>query len=213
MSDGDMKKMEAGQTTELEETLAWLADNTAMTLAALSSTSLLDRESGDNALSQAVLEEMIKRTGFEQVNLKNIMRSSQSITAATSTASVNEMQTYDSSRKIEETISPGSSSTVTGTKPKAMLYKYTDDVDYTKLAGYVTKHLRTGALGSGLKVAVLCDWGISAMQLSYNLLRACVFNTYIGCYTGGVEEFNGNTPLYRKARSDDEGEAQAELTE
>ena len=87
-----MKRMNAGQTTELEETLAWLADNTAMTLAALSSTSLLDRYSGDKAaVSQTMLDEMITRTGFKRVNLSNIMRSSQNIAAATSTASVNEI--------------------------------------------------------------------------------------------------------------------------
>ena len=39
----DMEKMKAGETSELEETLTQLRDNTAMTLAALSSTSLLDR--------------------------------------------------------------------------------------------------------------------------------------------------------------------------
>ena len=86
MSADDMKKMQAGKTTELEETLAWLADNTAMTLAALSSSSLLDRVSG-YPVSQTMLDEMITGTGFARFNLSNIMRSSQNIAAATRQAS------------------------------------------------------------------------------------------------------------------------------
>ena len=44
LSNDDMVKIKTGQTSEMEETLAWLADNTAMTLAALSSSYLLDTE-------------------------------------------------------------------------------------------------------------------------------------------------------------------------
>ena len=98
-----MEKMKAGETTELEETLAWLADNTAMTLAALSSTSLLDRRSR-NAVPQTMLDEMITGTGFVRFNLSNIMRSSQNIAAATSPASFNELDTLG--YKIPEIISP-----------------------------------------------------------------------------------------------------------
>ena len=43
ISYDDKEKMNSGETSELEETLTWLADNTTITLAALSSTSLLDR--------------------------------------------------------------------------------------------------------------------------------------------------------------------------
>ena len=92
ISYGDEKKIYAG-TSELEETLAWLADNTAMTLAALSSTSLLDRHT-DYAVSQTELDEMIARTGFEAARLINIMRSSQNIAAATSPASISAANTY-----------------------------------------------------------------------------------------------------------------------
>ena len=119
LSDNDMKRMKAGQTTELEETLAWLSANTAMTLAALSSSSLLDRVSGYGAVSQTAFDEMITRTGFNAVRLSNIMRSSQNIAAAIST--VNVILTQDNFFKRQETISPGSSSTVPGTRPKAMV--------------------------------------------------------------------------------------------
>ena len=43
LSDEDMKKINADESSELEEILAWLRHNTTLTLAALSSTSLLDR--------------------------------------------------------------------------------------------------------------------------------------------------------------------------
>ena len=70
----DLKKIKAGQTTETEETLTWLADNTDMTLAALSSTSLLDRYThGILAVSETALDEMIARTGFKAVSLKHMM--------------------------------------------------------------------------------------------------------------------------------------------
>ena len=55
ISANDKKKLKSGETSasELEETLAWLANNTAMTLAALSSTSLLDRDTAvDHDVSQ-----------------------------------------------------------------------------------------------------------------------------------------------------------------
>ena len=89
ISDDEKKKMKAGQTTETEETLTWLADNTAMTLAALSSTSLLDRATYD-AVSETKLDKMITRSRFEAVSLKNIMRSSKNIASATSLDSFNQ---------------------------------------------------------------------------------------------------------------------------
>ena len=197
VSNDDSKRMKAGQTSELEETLAWLADNTAMNLAALSSSSLLDTSRSDVPKTQ--FDEMNPRTGFNVVRLDNIMRSSQNIAAATSTASVNE--TRGSSYKIKETISPGSSSTVPGTRPKAMLYKHTLSVDYTKVARFVSQHLNT--LPSGIKVAVLCDWGISARQISYRLSS----DKPVSCYDGGVEKFYGDdTPEYRKGGAGDAGE-------
>ena len=89
-----------------------------MTLAALSSTSLLDRDT-DDAVSEKELDEMITRTGFEAVSLKHIMRFSQNIASATSPDSVN--QTWPSNVKIKPSIYPGGSSTVPGARPRAMV--------------------------------------------------------------------------------------------
>ena len=124
INNDDKEKIKSGKTSKLEETLAWLADNTAMTLAALSSTFLLDKGTFGTTVSNTALDEMIARTGFiGSIQLKFIMRSSQNIAAGTSTASVN--QTYTRSYKIPGTISPGSSSTVPGTRPRAWVYKHT----------------------------------------------------------------------------------------
>ena len=129
ISDDDKKKIERGETSEIEETLTWLADNTAMTLAALSSTAILDNDVSEFALSQTGLDEMIKRTGYKAVTLPNIMRSSANIAKATSPESYNKI-TSDTSYKIQETITAGSSSTVPGRRPLAMLYRWIDDDDY-----------------------------------------------------------------------------------
>ena len=204
LSNDDIKKMKAGETTELEKTLAWLAGNTAMTLAALSSSSLLDRETSD-ALSQTEFDYMIARTGFAAARLHNIMRSSQNIAAATSTASVNAAQTY---YNLQETISPGSSSTVPGNRPMAWLYKHTyGSPDYAKLAGFVTQHLRTVDTEQ-LKCVVLTSFNISPRQLSSEISRM-QNNTPVKCYDAGVEMFDiDGIPKYREGGTGDGGEAE-----
>ena len=161
VSDEDIKKIKAGETSELEETLAWLRHNTAMTLATLSSTSLLDRRivnDGTN-ISKDELKDMMRRTEYEAVNLKHIMRSSAKIAEAANPKSIEHLHS------TQETIKAGSSSTVPGSRPRALVYKHTDNVDYGKLADFVRKHLSTLA-SANIKIAVLCDWGISARKLS-----------------------------------------------
>merc|ERR1711860_374829 len=103
---------------------------------------------------------------------------------------------------IQESISPGSSSTVPGTQPRAWVYKYTRDTDYTKLAGFVTQHLRTLDTKS-LKCVVLTGPEISAHKLSAEIGR----NTPVSLYHGGVEMFKyADTPEYREDRASDGGE-------
>ena len=208
LSNNDMRRMDACETSELEETLAWLRQNTAMTLAALSSTSLLDRGTVAANVSQPVLDEMIARTGFAAVSLKHIMRSSQNIAAATSPASLNWAQPDPgcSAYKIPETISPGSSSTVPGTRPRAWVYRHTEDVDYTKLAGFVTHHLRTLDI-ERLKCVVLTDNKISARELSDQLQR---LNMPVSCYDAGVKIFEKypGTPICREGGAGDGGEVE-----
>ena len=59
--------------------------------------------------------------GFQTVNLKNIMRTSQKIAEATSVESLNIMHGYQIARSIE----PGTSSTVLGKRPRIMIYSRT----------------------------------------------------------------------------------------
>ena len=56
LSDEDIKKIIAGETSEMEEILTWLKHNTAMTLAALSSTSLLDRREENDGTDKSKTE-------------------------------------------------------------------------------------------------------------------------------------------------------------
>ena len=192
--------MKADKTCELDKTLTWLADNTAMTLAALSSTSLLDRDTA--AVSQTALDEMIARTRFEAVTLENIMRSSKNIAAATSLDSVNQAQSSIIS-KIQPSISPGSSSTVPGARPRAMVYKYPGEI--SKLAGFVTQHLRTVDT-ERLKCVVLTGERISPRKLSVELRQRGIRPS---CYDGGVERFDyRGRPKYREGGAGDGGEAE-----
>ena len=190
ISDDDLVKMKAGQTSEMEETLRWLAAKTSMTLVALSSSSLLDSPTVDAHLvtestSETELDQMIARTGFEGVSLKHIMRSSKNIAVATSPDSLD--QTRSNIGKIQKSISPGSSSTVPGARPKAMVYKHTDDVDYSKLAGFVTQHLRTVDT-ERIKCAVLTDGRICPRKLSEELIQRGITPS---CYEGGVDAGDG----------------------
>ena len=107
--------------------------NIAMTLAALSSAPLLDRDKGA-AVSKTELHEIIKRTGFEAVSLEHIMRSSWNTAVATSPESVNQIQSVIA-YKISDSISPapGFSSTVPGARPRAIVYRYIPPVADRKL--------------------------------------------------------------------------------
>ena len=204
ISYDDLKKMKDGQTTETEETLAWLADNTAMTLAALSSSSLLDRDTvaDAGAVSETELDEMIRRTKFEAVTLKHIMRSSQNIASATSLSSVNKAQSYNNIKPI---IAQGASSTVPGARPRAMVYKHTPAVDHSRLARFVTQHLMTVDT-ERLKCVVLTDRRISPRQLREELIQRGIRPS---CYDKGVEMFDCyGMPEYREGGAGDGGEAE-----
>ena len=204
--------MKAGTTSELEETLTWLRDNTAMTLAALCSTSLLDSDTtgnDDNNISQRELTEMISRTGFSTVKLEHIMRSSKNIAAATSPDSVDKARTMETN--LQESILPGISSTVPGTRPRAWVYKYNRyDDDYIKLAGFVTQHLRTVDTEQ-LKCVVLTGQNLSARWISDQLRSE---NMPVSCYHAGIERFHTwANPEFQEDRDYEDDGGEAELNE
>ena len=62
VSHDDKRRMSAGKTSKLEKTLAWLAGNTTMTLAAMSSSHLLDTHTHSVGVSQKKFDKMIRRT-------------------------------------------------------------------------------------------------------------------------------------------------------
>ena len=201
----DRKKLKDGKTSEMEKSLTWLRHNTDMTLAALSTTLLLDRINFYVAeVSQTMLDEMIAKTGFSAVSLKHIMRTSHNIATATTPASVSASQTGHV--KIPETISPGSSSTVPGNRPKAWVYKDTNDLDYhKKLAGFVTRHLKTLDT-KHLKCVVLTGGNVSARELSSELRER---NIHVSCYDNGVDVFDlTGVPEYREGIAGVGGQAE-----
>ena len=144
----------------------------------------------------------MKRTKYEAVNLKHIMRSSSKIAEAANPKSVEKMVT--NVNNIQTIIKPGSSSTVPGSRPRALVYKHTDNVEYDKLADFVRKHLSTLA-SANIKIVVLCDGGISARKLSDKVNNE---DMPVSCYDGKVEMFEyDGSPIYREDTADDGGDA------
>ena len=128
---------------------------------------------------------MMRKTEYEVVNLKHIMRSSSKIAEAANPESIKKMV---AGNMIQETIKPGSSSTVPGSRPRALVYKHTENVDYDKLADFVRKHLNTMA-SANIKITVLCDLSISARNLSDKVKNK---DMTVICYDGGVEMFKND---------------------
>ena len=86
-----------------------------------------------------------------------------------------------------------------------MVYKHTYDVDYSKLARFVTQHLMTLDT-ERLKCVVLTDLSISPRKLSEELIQRGITPR---CYDGGVEMFDyGDGPKYREGGAGDGGEAE-----
>ena len=143
ISVGDMDKIQnnGGENSEIKKILEWLSVNTKMTLAALSSSSLLDiiddeddedDEDDDDAYEDKKEIDFKWLPGFQTVELKNIMRTSQNIAEATSLESFENVCEY----KIVRSIKPGTSSTVPGKRPRIMIYSRTvlyDNNKYNKL--------------------------------------------------------------------------------
>ena len=89
--------------------------------------------------------------------------------------------------KIEELVASGSSSTVPGTRPKAMIYKYTScSVDYSKLAQYAYEYMKS-LYTAEIKIAVLCGPDLSPRKLCDHLKIKKISPTL---YDAGVEIFN-----------------------
>ena len=154
----------------------------------LSTSSLLD-QAGVAAVPQDKLESLVRRSGYKPVTLDHILRNSSTITSATAPDNVNR---YNSGIEISKSISAGSCSTVTGTRPTCYLYKHrTGDVNYSLIGECVDKYLE---LHKTAQTVILCDHGISPRQVKPLLTGD------ITLYDAGVEEFGfDNTPRHYRA--------------
>ena len=171
---------------ELERTLKTMKDNCSMAWVVLSTTSLLDQQGA--AVPQDKLESLVRRSGYKSVTLDHILRNSSTITSATAPDNVNRY----SGANISKSISAGSCSTVTGTRPTCYLYKYSrDDVNYSLIGECVDKYLE---LHKTAQTVILCDRYISPRQVKPLLTGD------VTLYDAGVEKFDvDNTPRHYRA--------------
>ena len=154
-----------------------MTDSCCMAWLVLSTSSLLDDEYDSSLLQQDKLESMVRRIGYKPVNLKNIMRNSSSISTATTSENVDKCCALN----ISKSISPGSCSTVTGTRPTCYLYKHSRDVNYEVMARCVNQYLEHN---KSQQTVILCDWDISPRQVKPLLTGD------VTLYDAGVEEFD-----------------------
>ena len=111
------------------------------------------------------------------------MRNSASITSATSPDSVNNYTDNDGG--IPKSISSGSCSTVTGTRPTC--YLYSSDVNYELIGECVNKYLEEYKTA---QTVILCDQYISPRQVKPLLTGD------VTLYDAGVEQFDDYRPRF-----------------
>lgn len=165
-----------GWESELERTMKRMKDSCCMSWLVLSTSSLLDDVLGA-VVPQDKLESLVKRSGYKPVTLQNIMRNSSSITTATTSDNVNRY----SNARIPKSISAGSCSTVTGTRPTCYLYKDSAKVNYRELAGIVKDYLEHNKSD---QTVILCDYYISPRQVKPLLTGD------VTLYDAGVEKID-----------------------
>ena len=170
------KKINAGEESELERTMKRMKDSCCMAWLVLSTSSLLD-EKLDDFVPQDKLESLVRRSGYKPVTLQNIMRNSANISTATTPENV---KSY-SNANISKSISAGSCSTVTGTRPTFYLYKYSDDVNYGDIKKCVKHYLEQN---TSEQTVILCDKYISPRQVKPLLTGE------VTLYDAGVEKFD-----------------------
>ena len=180
LSNDDKEKILQSAESELEKTMKMISDKCCMAWLVIATSSLLDEDGGED-VPQDRLETLAKNSGFRSAILQKVMRSSSSITSALAPDSLRE---YNSLTNIYKSISVGSCSTVTGTKPTWYLYQVSDDsqdVNYKVIAGCVNSYLEHNKSD---QTVILCDWNISPRQVKPLLTGE------VTLYDAGVEEFD-----------------------
>ena len=136
-----------------------MTDSCCMAWLVLSTSSLLDDEYDSSLLQQDKLESMVRRIGYKPVTLKNIMRNSSNISSATTSENVSKCRIGPD---MPKSISPGSCSTVTGTRPTCYLYKWSPGVNYEVMARCVNLYLEHNKSEQSV---ILCDHFISPKKV------------------------------------------------
>ena len=158
----------------------------------LSSSSLLDNQSGSAPYPQAKLESFVRDCGYKPVTLHNIMRNSSNISTATS---LDNVEKYRARAYSPKSISSGFSSTVMGTRPTCYVYEYrmhfdaTYDVNYEVVATCI-KHYLENCKTACAKTVILCDREISPWQVKQRLA------VDVTLYDAGVYKIKKNPHYY-----------------
>ena len=154
-----------------------MKDSCCMAWLVLSTSSLLD-ELEVPAVPQDKLNSLVRRSRYKLVTLQNIMRNSSNITTATSRENVNRYRNAN----IRKSISAGSCSTVTGTRPTWYLHRigYSPGDNCKELARISNCYLERNKSD---QTVILCDLRISPSQVKPLLTGD------VTLYDAGVEEF------------------------
>ena len=194
LSEYDLMMIKRGETSAAVETLGRLRRRFRAIWVVTSTTCLLDMT---DSVDKVELGPVMSGAGYQTILLPHIMRCSRRIAEATSPSSWNSYITY-SSYKVSSSIAAGSASTVAGTRPTAILYKWSSDPDYQVLAGCVSLYLKREKINTATSsVAILCDNEISATKLSA-ALQLPEFYTY----TAGLEFDRYNSAEYSSEGGD-----------
>ena len=195
LSLDERRKIEDGERSEFADLLKCLRERCVKTVIVLSSSSSSDVNNvlGATDMSCDQLTGVIHSSGYHAVILDKVMRNTSSITKSVSAESWNSYRYPKFLDKISPSIPNGHSSTVTGHKPTAILYKESDRDDYSVLGQCVERYLDDNPNIRDTKLAILCDQYISVRRLKPEI--SSLFPD-MKCYDAGIEKFDySNRPV------------------
>ena len=162
MSKNDKEETCDDQKSELKKLLDHMKES-CMAWFVLSSSFLPDGTTAGSILPP-YLDTVVKNSGYNMVNLTNIMRNSSSI----SSAAASDFEKYNVTQyKFTLSLSGGHCSTVIGIKPTCFLYR-SDKDNYMMIADCVKHFLERK---KSYQTVVLCDQSISPVTFSCLMLE------------------------------------------
>ena len=187
----DKEQIKVGKRSKFAELLEYLKGKCEKSVIVVSSSSVIDRTleertpGFENDMTSDHLTEVIQSSGYNVVTLEKVMRNTSSITHSVTADSWNSYHRQGAAG-ISLSIPSGQSSTVTGHKPTAIIYKWSPEVDYRVLGECVTRYIADNPHIKDTRLAILCDGGISVRALKIFCLP---FFPDMKCYDAGVEIF------------------------